>query len=183
MEEQYYLKLRGKTTGPFTFERIKQLYDRGQLTPYHQVSADRQTWSPLESLEGIVPEPPAPPAQSVAEPVAPAEQAPPVAAPTPAEVMPTPDLAPAYDPSSTTVSQETVVAVAEERAQRMALAAIAMSVGALFVSPVAIAAVVCAVLGFMQLRDRSLAIVTLVLSIMLSTAGIFVSWAALSWLI
>ena len=180
MEEQYYLKLRGKVTGPFSFERIKQLYDRGQLTPYHQVSADRRAWSPLESLEGIVPEVAEQPQQSVAEAVLPVEEV-----PTSVEQGPPVGYTPPqpYQPVISQVSPAALAEIAEQKATRMALTAVGLSVGAVFVSPAAVPALVFAGLAATQLRDRALASVTLVLSILLSIAGGFVSWTVLTWLI
>jgi hypothetical protein len=68
MAPQWYVRVRGKTLGPFSLERLVQSRDQGQLQPSHEVSTDRQTWVPASSLaEVFPPQPWAPELLSVPE--------------------------------------------------------------------------------------------------------------------
>jgi mono/diheme cytochrome c family protein len=59
MAQQWYVRIRGKTLGPFSLDRLVQSRDQGQLQPSHEVSTDRQTWVPAATLTEVFP--PAPP--------------------------------------------------------------------------------------------------------------------------
>ena len=44
MANNYWIRNRGKTQGPYSLERLKQLVERGQLNPTVQISEDGVTW-------------------------------------------------------------------------------------------------------------------------------------------
>ena len=44
MDEQYYMRVRGRVLGPFDWEKLQSLSLRGQLSRAHEVSTDRATW-------------------------------------------------------------------------------------------------------------------------------------------
>lgn len=57
-DQRYYLRLRGKISGPFSLTQLQALRARGQLGRFHEVSEDRQSWMPASSLSGLfAPEP------------------------------------------------------------------------------------------------------------------------------
>jgi len=43
--EQYYIKKRGKKSGPFTLDQLQTMVKRGQLARIHSISADGQNWN------------------------------------------------------------------------------------------------------------------------------------------
>jgi len=65
----------------------------------------------------------------------------------------------------------------------MAHLALGLAVGSACIVPLAIPALACAVVASSRLRDKALGLVTLIVSIMLATAGVLVTWVALSWLV
>jgi len=179
-EATYYLRLRGKTTGPFTFERLKSLHSRGRLTRYHQVSTDREKWAPLESVAGLMPAP-----ETVPEtPTAGAGGAAPVkATPGPEPSPQTPAAADDVpsDPGPGVVPSARDVGDADQvRARRLAYTAAGLSVGALVVCVLSLGAIPCAAIAMSRLRDKALGVVTLIVSILFSTAGILGTWVVLS---
>ena len=73
MDSTYYVRLKGKVLGPFSMEQLVQLKQQGRLSPFHEVSDDRKTWTVASSIAGLFP-------ANTAAPVAPPVKAP-VAAP------------------------------------------------------------------------------------------------------
>ena len=55
MTAQWYVRVRGKTLGPFSVAKLVQSRDQGQLQPSHEVSTDRQTWVPASTLVAVFP--------------------------------------------------------------------------------------------------------------------------------
>ena len=56
-DEQYYIRVRGRTLGPFDIEKLKQLHTRGQFGRSHEVSTNRQTWMSGGNLLAVFSEP------------------------------------------------------------------------------------------------------------------------------
>jgi len=44
MAKSYYVRYRGRTTGPFPADELKRMVKRGQVSPLHRISSDGQTW-------------------------------------------------------------------------------------------------------------------------------------------
>jgi len=95
----YFVRTRGRVTGPFDRETLQKLARRGAVSRVHEVSADRVNWSsageyedlfptPAAGVLGIAPRPATEPAQAVSGP----------AAATPVELDPLPGIAPAPPP-------------------------------------------------------------------------------------
>jgi len=55
-EKQLYVRVRGKVTGPFGFQQLKSLRDRGQFRRFHEVSEDRKSWTPASSIAELFPQ-------------------------------------------------------------------------------------------------------------------------------
>jgi hypothetical protein len=51
--QQYFIRVRGKTLGPFTIEKLRALRARGQFSRVHEFSTDRQSWLPASALEHV----------------------------------------------------------------------------------------------------------------------------------
>ncbi|MGB9626785.1 MAG: hypothetical protein ACPMAQ_18180, partial [Phycisphaerae bacterium] len=65
-DEQYYVRNRGRVSGPYDMERLKDMYRRGTLSSVHELSTDQIAWRPMrEYLSAVCPAPakPAPAAQ------------------------------------------------------------------------------------------------------------------------
>jgi hypothetical protein len=54
-EQQLYIRVRGKVTGPFGMAQLKSLRNRGQLGGFHEISEDRRTWVAASTLEQLFP--------------------------------------------------------------------------------------------------------------------------------
>lgn len=52
-ETLWYVRNRGRVTGPFTMRQLELLVHRGQLARFHEVSNDRQTWQRAASVLSI----------------------------------------------------------------------------------------------------------------------------------
>jgi hypothetical protein len=52
-DSRYYLRNRGRVTGPFDLEQIRRLYRLGQVARFAQVSADGRTWSDAVALPEV----------------------------------------------------------------------------------------------------------------------------------
>ncbi len=50
---QYFIRLRGKTRGPFSVQQLRQMNSRGLFSKLHQVSTDGQSWQPATNLAGM----------------------------------------------------------------------------------------------------------------------------------
>jgi len=93
-EPTYYIRLRGRVSGPFTEEELHTLHRRGQFGRFHEVSTDAHSWRPAAVLTHLFAPPPAPVRPAVPEPV-PVAVAPPEPLPVPeAAPEPLPDAAP-----------------------------------------------------------------------------------------
>ncbi|MEI7688524.1 MAG: GYF domain-containing protein, partial [Planctomycetota bacterium] len=66
----YYVRLKGKVWGPFSFDHLKSMQGQGRLSAFHEVSQDRVTWTPVSSVPELAPPKPAPPPPVLAEAVA-----------------------------------------------------------------------------------------------------------------
>jgi hypothetical protein len=53
MEQQWYIRNRGRVSGPFTVEQLKLMIARGQFRRFHEVSEDRKTWKAASAVDGI----------------------------------------------------------------------------------------------------------------------------------
>ena len=51
--EQWFIRVRGRISGPFGLQQLKGLKARGRLSRVHEVSSDRQTWIPATSIAGL----------------------------------------------------------------------------------------------------------------------------------
>src|SRR5438105_2674859 len=55
--DQFYVRIRGKVTGPFRLDQLRSLCNRGQLGRFHEISEDRRAWVGAGSLAGLFPAP------------------------------------------------------------------------------------------------------------------------------
>ena len=53
MHQNYYVRTRGKTSGPFNLEQLRSLHARGHLGSFHEVSPDKKTWAPAATLTEV----------------------------------------------------------------------------------------------------------------------------------
>jgi hypothetical protein len=53
--ESWYVRARGRILGPLSWEQLQALRERGQLARFDQVSRDKQSWVPADSLERLFP--------------------------------------------------------------------------------------------------------------------------------
>ena len=74
MAESYFVRTRGRVSGPFDVGSLQKLVRRGMLSRAHEVSSDRQTWSSAGDFEELFPA-----AAAAAAPAAPAAVAEPAA--------------------------------------------------------------------------------------------------------
>lgn len=51
--ERYYIRSRGRVTGPYSTDQLRSLRKRGQFGRLHEVSTDRENWQPANSLEAL----------------------------------------------------------------------------------------------------------------------------------
>ena len=63
-EATWYTRSRGRIFGPFTRAQLESLRDRGQLTRFHEVSQDRQSWTSAASVSELFSQGEATPSQS-----------------------------------------------------------------------------------------------------------------------
>jgi hypothetical protein len=63
----YFVRFRGRVSGPFSLERLRSMAYAGQLSPIHEISADRATWTPASDVPGLLPAAPEPAPQPVAQ--------------------------------------------------------------------------------------------------------------------
>src|SRR5687767_7575127 len=64
----YFVRFRGRVSGPFTLERLRGMAYAGQVSPMHEVSEDRATWMVASDVPGLLPSAPEPaPSQPVVE--------------------------------------------------------------------------------------------------------------------
>lgn len=72
-DDRIYIRFKGKTLGPMTFQRVQELVKRGQITRLHDLSSDGLSWVKAEEFEGLFQS--ASPQVEVYEPVAQSSQA------------------------------------------------------------------------------------------------------------
>lgn len=53
MATTYYVRIRGKVTGPFSLEQLRSLHKRGQFTSFHEVSNNRANWHSVSAFEEL----------------------------------------------------------------------------------------------------------------------------------
>jgi S1-C subfamily serine protease len=76
---QWYIRMRGRTLGPFNWDKMLELRDSRQLQAFHEVSADNRSWQTAGSIENLFPSKiTARPSQMAPVPAAPAAVAAPV---------------------------------------------------------------------------------------------------------
>ncbi|MSR56038.1 MAG: DUF4339 domain-containing protein [Gemmataceae bacterium] len=78
-QHSYFVRFRGRISGPFSFERLRSMASASQVSEIHELSSDRSAWFPASDLPGLLPdvrEPASAPQKSVArtEATAPAEK-------------------------------------------------------------------------------------------------------------
>ena len=49
-DQQYYVRFRGRTLGPFSEARLQELIKRGQVTRMHEISVDSISWQPADAI-------------------------------------------------------------------------------------------------------------------------------------
>lgn len=50
----WFIRLSGRTSGPFSLEQLRGMRSRGEFSALHQISSDRQTWEPAGQLIKLV---------------------------------------------------------------------------------------------------------------------------------
>src|SRR5262245_54706984 len=51
--EQYYLRMRGQVSGPYTLGQLQDLRLRGHLGRFHEVSLNQVQWAPASSIPAL----------------------------------------------------------------------------------------------------------------------------------
>lgn len=54
MNGRYFLRIRGSTLGPLRTDQVRQLLQRGKISPLHEISTDRTTWWQLQDCPEFV---------------------------------------------------------------------------------------------------------------------------------
>src|SRR6266702_2753043 len=62
MSQSWYVRDRGRITGPFTTEQLLDMRHRGRIQAFHEVSTDQRTW---EGFDQAFPAEPPPDAEVV----------------------------------------------------------------------------------------------------------------------
>jgi GYF domain 2 len=57
-DQRYFVRSRGKVTGPFDLKQLQALLQRGHLGRFHEVSPDRVTWMSASAVPELFPPPP-----------------------------------------------------------------------------------------------------------------------------
>ena len=52
---QWYIRMRGRTLGPFSWDKMLELRDSRQLQAFHEVSTDSRSWQTAGSIENLFP--------------------------------------------------------------------------------------------------------------------------------
>src|SRR6476659_1621900 len=52
---RYYMRSRGKVSGPFSLSVLREMRDRGQLGRFHELSIDQTVWAPAATFENLFP--------------------------------------------------------------------------------------------------------------------------------
>ena len=56
LDEQYYIRSRGRVQGPYTPSRLKELARRGKFGKYHHISVDRVNWERASARPELFPD-------------------------------------------------------------------------------------------------------------------------------
>lgn len=74
--QTYFVRLKGKVWGPFSLGQLKTMQGQGRLSSFHEVSADRQSWTAVSAVPELATAEAAtgPAAHPVAAPVAPSDK-------------------------------------------------------------------------------------------------------------
>jgi hypothetical protein len=54
-QSAYFVRFRGRVSGPFSLERLRGMAYAGQVSPIHEVSPDRVTWTTASDVPGLLP--------------------------------------------------------------------------------------------------------------------------------
>lgn len=65
MAQQFWVRINGRTQGPFSSGQLKKFAAQGKLKPQHEVSTDRQRWAPVSAVKGLSAPAPAAPADDM----------------------------------------------------------------------------------------------------------------------
>lgn len=52
-DAKWYIRWRGKVTGPYTLAQLEKLQSRGQISRLHEVSQDRRSWARASTLTSV----------------------------------------------------------------------------------------------------------------------------------
>ena len=55
MPANFFVRIQGRTLGPFDTNQLRSLRDRGQLKQFHEISADQNTWYPASNFPELFP--------------------------------------------------------------------------------------------------------------------------------
>lgn len=50
-DDEYYIRIRGKTFGPYTISQLRELRKRGHFGRANEISTDRENWQSAETIE------------------------------------------------------------------------------------------------------------------------------------
>ena len=50
---RYYVRMRGRVSGPFDVPTLQRMFKQGHMSRLHQVSTDQITWSAATTVEGL----------------------------------------------------------------------------------------------------------------------------------
>ncbi|MCA9124129.1 MAG: DUF4339 domain-containing protein [Planctomycetaceae bacterium] len=56
LDDQYYIRSRGRVQGPYTTSRLKELAKRGQFSRHHHISHDRENWERASAHPELFPD-------------------------------------------------------------------------------------------------------------------------------
>ena len=54
-EESYFVRFRGRISGPIAPTELRKMAERGALSRFHELSLDQQAWSPAGGFHGLFP--------------------------------------------------------------------------------------------------------------------------------
>jgi hypothetical protein len=52
-DTSYYIRVRGQIRGPFSLDELRSMRERGLFRRFHEISTDRDTWSPAGCLGAL----------------------------------------------------------------------------------------------------------------------------------
>lgn len=53
MVETYYVRIRGRVSGPYGLDQLKDMRNRGRLMAIHEISMDKASWRPARELDEV----------------------------------------------------------------------------------------------------------------------------------